>query len=236
MSIKEQCLQLKQDFDEVYEAGKKAEYDEFWDTFQNYGNRNTYSYAFAGAGWTLKNFKPKYDINVITSSTAMFYSAFTLEDEPVNLVEELEKLGKTLTIDVYGVISDLFYNAKISHIGDCEVSDINTATGLTNWFRSPYIEEIGLVTLNTGGNIPFTNTFSGASALRKITFAGVIGQNLTMSACANLDYDSLQNIIGCLMDLSGTTTTRTLTLRADAKARLSESDIATITQKGWSLA
>ena len=33
--------------DDVYAAGKKAEYDAFWDVCQNNGERNDYQYAFA---------------------------------------------------------------------------------------------------------------------------------------------------------------------------------------------
>jgi hypothetical protein len=43
------------------------------------------------------------------------------------------------------------------------------------------------------------------------------------------------SIINALKDYSGTSETRTLTLHAWAKARLSESDIATATQKGWTI-
>ena len=38
MNITEKVLRQKQDFDDVYEAGKKAEYDAFWDAFQDNGN------------------------------------------------------------------------------------------------------------------------------------------------------------------------------------------------------
>jgi hypothetical protein len=47
MTREEKVLQLKQDFDEVYDAGKQAEYDAFWDVFQNNGNRTDYARAFA---------------------------------------------------------------------------------------------------------------------------------------------------------------------------------------------
>ena len=50
-----------------FDAGKKAEYDAFWDTFQNNGNRTTYSYAFYGSavGWNDTTFNPKYPIKII---------------------------------------------------------------------------------------------------------------------------------------------------------------------------
>ena len=52
--------------------GKQAQYDEFWDTYQNYGNRTFYQYAFAGRGaWKPKILKPKYDIK-LTNAQGMF--------------------------------------------------------------------------------------------------------------------------------------------------------------------
>lgn len=61
--------------DEVYEVGisdgKQAEYDAFWDTFQNYGNPTRYHYAFCDSKWNDTNFKPKYDI-VLNSKTSNY--------------------------------------------------------------------------------------------------------------------------------------------------------------------
>ena len=46
--------------DDVFDAGKKSEYDAFWDTYQSNGTRTDYYNAFAGKGWTQTNLKPKY--------------------------------------------------------------------------------------------------------------------------------------------------------------------------------
>ena len=48
--------------EEVYSAGEKSQYDEFWDSIQNNGTRRSYNYAFAWNGWNTKIFKPKYNI------------------------------------------------------------------------------------------------------------------------------------------------------------------------------
>ena len=65
--------------DEVYEAGKKAEHDVFWDVCQNYGNRTDYSNAFGGQGWRPDNFKPKYDIR--PTNGYMMFRAFGFADD-----------------------------------------------------------------------------------------------------------------------------------------------------------
>lgn len=60
---------------EVYNSGissgKQSQYDEFWDNYQNNGNRTDYSYAFYGEGWNDTTFNPKYPL-VITSANTMF--------------------------------------------------------------------------------------------------------------------------------------------------------------------
>jgi hypothetical protein len=66
MTIAEKVLRAKSDFDEVYEAGKQAEYDAFWDELQDFGERPHYAYAFAFSGWNDKNYNPKYSINPTT--------------------------------------------------------------------------------------------------------------------------------------------------------------------------
>ncbi len=55
---------------EVYEAGKQAEYDRFWDAFQNNGNKNIYDQTFAYNNWTEETYNPKYDILCVNSSVA----------------------------------------------------------------------------------------------------------------------------------------------------------------------
>lgn len=43
-----------------YNKGVTNEYDAFWDTFQDKGNRKNYTYAFYGEGWNSTTYKPKY--------------------------------------------------------------------------------------------------------------------------------------------------------------------------------
>ena len=51
-------------YDEGYTDGKQAQYDEFWDGYQQDGKRSHYINAFSGVGWTVKTYKPKYPITV----------------------------------------------------------------------------------------------------------------------------------------------------------------------------
>jgi hypothetical protein len=49
---------------EGIEQGKQAQYDEFWDNFQQNGKLMDYRYAFNGAHWNNKTFNPKYPMHI----------------------------------------------------------------------------------------------------------------------------------------------------------------------------
>ena len=53
----------------VFSAGRDAEYNELWDNFQFSGGKGAYSYRFYG--WPVENYKPKYPI-IASSATGMF--------------------------------------------------------------------------------------------------------------------------------------------------------------------
>jgi hypothetical protein len=57
------------------EAGKKAEYDTFWDAYQEKGKRNNYSSAFFSYWWTDDIYNPKYDMVITTGASSMCQAA-----------------------------------------------------------------------------------------------------------------------------------------------------------------
>ena len=103
MNIAEKLTKIAENVPKVYEAGKKADYDSFWDAYQQSGNRVLYDFAFAGNGWNDNTFKPKYDIIPSWNIVNMFYkSAIT------DLDALLKKCGVTLDISVNGNYGDVF--------------------------------------------------------------------------------------------------------------------------------
>jgi hypothetical protein len=66
------------------EAGKKAEYDTFWDAYQNNGNRNNYASAFFSWWWKDDIYNPKYDM-VITAGATSMYQASQITDTKVKI-------------------------------------------------------------------------------------------------------------------------------------------------------
>lgn len=77
----------------------------------------------------------------------------------------------------------------------------------------------------------------GCSLLEEIRFkADTINISITFQWCANLSSEAIQSIIDGLVTITDGVA-RTLTLHADVKNKLTDEQIATITQtKGWSLA
>lgn len=70
MSIAEKLHTIAENEQRVYEAGKaygetvgkKAQYDEFWDSFQWNGTRTDWNNGFYGKGWNDVTYNPKYPI------------------------------------------------------------------------------------------------------------------------------------------------------------------------------
>jgi hypothetical protein len=64
--------------DEVYEKGKQAQYDEFWDTIQNNGKRVFYKFAFCY--WMYEYIRPKHKVTTVDGDIqSMFLGASKLK-------------------------------------------------------------------------------------------------------------------------------------------------------------
>ena len=92
MSIADKLVTVAENTPKVYEAGKKAGYDAFWDAYQQNGERTNYRHAFAGNGWDEHTLKPKYDVNV-SNGYMMFYQLKS--DANIDLVKIEEECGIT---------------------------------------------------------------------------------------------------------------------------------------------
>lgn len=84
-------------------------------------------------------------------------------------------------------------------------------------------------------NVTFGTWFTGCAALENITFDGVIGNNIDFSASPLLTHDSLINIIEHLKDYSSGTA-HTLTIGTNNIQKLTNTEKAVATNKGWTLA
>ena len=234
MSIAEKLQTIAENEQKVFDAGYekgKAEgggdsyYDTFWDSFQDNGNRRTYMYGFAGTGWTPTTFKPKYPIIVKDDASYMFAYCDMLGLDFVENGIELDISGATTVTYMFR------YSNGITRVG---VLDFSNCKELNRPFYSTQIKTIDCIIVHE--NLSYTNTFDYSNNLENLTVSGTIGKSISFTSCQNLTADSVQSIIDALITITDGVT-RTLTLHADVKAKLTDEQKATITvTKGWTLA
>ncbi len=214
MSIAEKLVTVAENVPKVYEAGKKAEYDAFWDTFQQNGTRRRYSLAFTNSGraWNSTNFKPKYDIICEGDASYCFYAWENLSAK-VDVGGILKAQGVTLDTSKATSLNDFFAYGK-SIVGELPVISLESAGANTReMFRGVLATKIEKLIVTEQTN--FSNMFLYCSNLAEIEFEGTIATGeLNMSSCKNLSAASLKSIIDAL---SLTTTGLTVTLPTTAQ-------------------
>lgn len=157
-----------------YADGKQAEYDAFWDMYQNNGTRTDYNYAFCGggyrdrtAGWNDDLFNPKYPFMNLVRASYMFINT-QIEKKSISL--HLSEL----TTDLY----QTFYGANLIQNIELWVHENLT---YTSTFAACYNLENLTIQGVIGQNISFENSnrlshdslMSIINALKDITGDGV---------------------------------------------------------------
>ena len=186
---------------EAYEKGKQAEYDAFWDSYQQNGNRKDYQYgAFGGLGWDDVTYKPKYPI-----TATHVYSMYT--GCRMTRITNVDFSNAPVFTNVFQVAQSLLYIDNI---------ELPKASGMLSAFNGCIrLQTIGRLFVNE--NMTYTSTFANCSALENITFDGVIGNDINFQRSTKLTRASIENIINHLSD-NGSGKTLTLSEAAVDKA------------------
>ena len=208
MSIADKLTTIAENEQKVFEAGEKSEYDRFWDTYQENGNRTNYSYAFSGRGWTDETFKPKYDI-AISGVVEDIFSMSQISD----VAESLNRAGVTLDISKATSITYFMaynnYTVRVPTLNTTSISDLSYFL-----YSNGLLKIVDEVVLKSDGSQKFSNYSFRLPALEEIRFSGVIGKNgLNLQWSTNLSHDSIVSIINAL---SATTSGLTVTLSKTA--------------------
>ena len=123
----------------IFDAGKQAERDDFWDIFQNYGEGGgVYNNAFSYGKFTDENYNPKYDIIVkdgTTTSDQIFYRAVDITNIKVPMYINSSRFN------------NVFYGC-INLVSIPELHLIETTT-----YSGAFVNCTALQTLNVFGTI-----------------------------------------------------------------------------------
>ena len=179
--------------DEVYEKGKKDEYDKFWDEIQNYGNRAEYMYAFSR--WGSEYIRPKHKVVPTDANSG---------NQPFSYCRALKK--------VESKYFDFSQKVKGTHdqggwyytFASCEnleeIEDLNMPPDYryhTTYANCKKLHTIAIVRTDT--DTKYTNTFNYCYELKNLTIEGTIGQSgFSVKDCKKLSVASLLSILTAL--------------------------------------
>ncbi len=218
---------IKEIYNAGENAGKQAAYDEFWDLYQDNGNRVDYERMFSGDGWEEKTFKPKYSIQP-TNANAMFsHSNIT------DLQALLDECGITVDFSkvTYNRLTQPFMASVITRVGTIDLSSLTNATYV--FYQAMSLETIEkLIFAET--NVFVSNWFQSCSALANINeVEGVISNSISFN-WSPLTPTSMKNIIACLKNYAETDKANTYTVKfTDACWTALEADSTAPDGKPW---
>ena len=138
--------------------GAQAEYDRFWDVFQNYGNAKRYSYAFAYNRFD-GNYNPKYPINCENS-----YAGGSYLFNGSNLITDT-----VVDISIPNSASSAFYNCN-SLVRIPKLIITKNTTFSDTFKLCSALEDITIE-----GEINNNISFSDSTKLSKQSIANIIG-------------------------------------------------------------
>ena len=211
MNTADKLKKIAENEPKVYEAGynmglAKGKTDAnnfFWDRYQHYGNRNSYSYAFFGTGWNEYTYNPKYTIYTESKADRARYmfawSAIVDTKVPIEINSGITPSGSLFVEEC------IFLGCK----------------------RLTTIEELYI----NNYNATYNRWFEGCESLTNITIEGQIKNNgFDIHWSKNLTAESIDSIVRALTtDKSGLT----ITLPAGAYNRHAENYGASVTEALW---
>lgn len=215
MTISEKIVEMVENSTKIVEnapaIGRQAEWSDFWDAYQDYGNRKNYGGAFDQSGWNDKTFKPKYDIIPDTYGVQMFHTSGITD-----LKKILEDAGVKLDLSKCDSLLQMFQSSSITHL---PIIDGSVATSYYYTFESArQLISIDKFIVNENATT-FGSCFRQCKNLESVIFEGIIGKDLSFSDCVLLNKKSIMSIIFALdITMGRAETTVTFSLTAVNKA------------------
>lgn len=217
MKIEEKVRTIIENTPKVYEAGKKAEYDAFWDSYQNNGNRKNYRGAF-GVGFTPETFKPKYPIiprrsyDYDSPQSNMFY--YTNHENAERIYLTNCPIDLTHLNDTYkgNAVDTVFQNANVDDIFvDLKgVTSVYQLFNYNNTSREPRTVKLRITESLTSITDMFYYMADSSVLTLSFTEDSVLVASLALKQSIYLTKECIQNIFGVMSD---DVTGKTLTLK-----------------------
>lgn len=197
---------------EIFNAGKKSAYDEFWDGFQQNGKRTNYEYAFnrwndTGTG------EPKYKVTLDSNSTdAMMFCRNT---QITKITADKYDFSQAHCEDAGYSVSG-HYNTffACSNLGKIEDAGLKPGYYYETFRGCAKLHTIAVLRFNKATLIT-NGCFRGCTALKNINFEGTVGKSISFLD-SPLTADSMKNIFDHL-DTADSNSARTVTVKTATK-------------------
>lgn len=208
MNVAEKTLQLKQDFDEVYEAGWEKYRSNHWDIVQANGERTNYSQNahtgfFNGNYYDFLNFYPKHDICPVGDASHLFYT-WRKDNHSGSLSKRLKECGVVLDTSQATTLRYAFAYSYISEIPTIDFTGITLFDNNTGVFMDTYGFVKIIEKIIVKEDLTYASWFRNCAGLKSITVEGVIGNQFDISSASILEVDSAKSIITHLKNYKGT--------------------------------
>ncbi len=179
--------------DTGYSLGRREEYDNFWDAFQEDGSRRDYKDAF-GAFWNAKIFTPKYDIIAEGDASGIFRD---MSRTPVpNIKTVCKNFGIRLDLSGATSLAEAF---KYCSSPELPTLDLSLATDLTDMFS--YSEIVNVEKIISSETTEWSETAFGyynQSDIEHCIFDGVIAKSIDITPLRYLDKESIVSLVNTL--------------------------------------
>ena len=206
MATADLITQLKKDFDDVYAAGKAAGSNSYYDSFWD----------------TFQDYGNRRSYRNAFQDYGFGWKDNTTYNPKYPIILSSNGFGANNTFANSTGITD----TKVDIICEGSVDLVSTFSAART------LKTIKKLVVNEG--VKYSGTFSSCTALENIIFDGIIANSLNFANSSLLTVESINNIIGCLKDLTGGTA-QTLTVHKSVGEKLTDEQKATITAKNWEL-
>ena len=211
MTIAEKFVKIAENEQKVFNAGKQAEHDIFWDAFQQNGARTDYNSAFQGAYWNDSNFKPKYDITPAGNAANLFSQSGITDVKGI-----CEAQGINFDFSQVDYCSNFITNSQVTRLPIIDARKISNCSSLFEsaknlvWVDGVILNDEGNQNFGTSNSYNWT-LYSGNLEHLPI-LGGIINTDCFFNACKKLDKVTITSIVNaCSVSVP-----MTLTLSKDA--------------------